>query len=32
MTDAERYPVLGNDLKEIQTYVEQVSRSAGAPA
>jgi threonine synthase len=32
MTDAERYPVLGNDLKEIQNYVEQVSRSAGAPA
>jgi threonine synthase len=32
MTDPERYPVLGNDLKEVQTFVEQVSRAAGAPA
>lgn len=32
LTDEERYRVLGNDLKEIQAYVEQVSRAAGAPA
>jgi threonine synthase len=32
MTDDERYPVLNNDLKDIQTYVERVSRAAGAPA
>jgi threonine synthase len=32
MTDPERYPMLGNDLKEVQTFVEQVSRAAGAPA
>jgi threonine synthase len=31
MTDPERYPVLGNDLKEVQTFVAQVSRAAGAP-
>lgn len=32
MTDPEQFPVLENDLKEIQAYVEKVSRSAGAPA
>jgi threonine synthase len=31
MTDPERYPVLGNELKEVQTFVAQVSRAAGAP-
>ncbi len=32
MTDPERYPVLGNDLKEVEAYVASVSRAAGAPA
>ncbi len=32
MTDPESYPVLGNDLKDIEAYVEKVSRAAGAPA
>ncbi len=32
MSDAEHFPVIENDLKEIQAYVEQASRSAGAPA
>lgn len=32
MTDPERFPVLGNDLKEVEDFVETVSRAAGAPA
>jgi threonine synthase len=32
MTDPERFPVLGNDLKEVEAFVETVSRAAGAPA
>jgi threonine synthase len=32
MTDQERYRVLGNDLKEVETFVEKVSRAAGAHA
>ncbi len=32
MSDPERYPIIGNDLKEIEAFVESVSRAAGAPA
>jgi threonine synthase len=32
MTDPERYPKIGNDLKEVEAFVESVSRAAGAPA
>ncbi len=32
MINLEQFPVLENDLKELQAYVEKVSRSAGAPA
>ena len=32
MSDPERYPVLANDLKEVETFVETVSRAAGATA
>jgi threonine synthase len=32
MSEPERFPVLGNDLKEVETFVETVSRAAGATA
>lgn len=32
MTERERFSVLSNDLKEVETFVETVSRAAGAPA
>jgi threonine synthase len=32
MTDPERFRVLSNDLKDVQNFVDKVSRAAGAPA